>query len=358
MAVSLYAAFLARAVYRYAAPFSFVMTMAAITLAQSTQREFPTPITMPEISATIRSRDIGDARLTTHWYLLETGQGDLFLNIATRNLNADFDVFTFSNLAPVTKVVVFADAGDFETGRVLYFRKPEKLLLRVQGRTPGDEPATYRLKFAGSFVASRENIREPELPRATVDTEAGVRVNTVGTIIPTPRKVEPTRPATDVTTANEEKAARTNEPERRVEDTGETKPTAETKEDSSETGNEEPTTSKRVTTAANRRRKTGVRPAKPPAANSAPTEAPRARSTRIPANDRRRVNEPKRAEPPKADPLANVKLAIMFKDGTRIDKPLPEVLRFTVDRGMLTVIGKDGTIARYSMIDVAKVTIE
>jgi hypothetical protein len=60
----------------------------------------------------------------------------------------------------------------------------------------------------------------------------------------------------------------------------------------------------------------------------------------------------------KVDPLANVQLVIVFKDGRRIERPLTDVARFSVDRGTLTVIAKGGRIGRYSMIDVAKVTIE
>jgi len=60
----------------------------------------------------------------------------------------------------------------------------------------------------------------------------------------------------------------------------------------------------------------------------------------------------------KTDPLANVQLVIVFKDGRRIERPLTEVARFSVDRGVLTVIAKGGRIGKYSMVDVSKVTIE
>ena len=75
--------------------------------------------------------------------------------------------------------------------------------------------------------------------------------------------------------------------------------------------------------------------------------------------------EPKRPEkavqqpsPPKVDPLASIKLVISLKDGDRLERPMNEVLRFTVDKGVLTVIAKDGKIVRYSLLDVSKVTIE
>jgi hypothetical protein len=323
-------------------------------LCQSTQQEFPTPIVDPEVSATIKPRDVGDARLTTHWYLLETGQGDLFLNISARNLNADLDIFTFGTLTPVTKVVVYADVGEYETGRVLYFRKPEKLLLRIQGRTPGDEPASYRLKFAGGFVASKARIDQPELPRATVDTESGVRVNSVGTIIPAPKKMEPAREVDETAKRTDEVAAKPDPTDVRKPEPEPSKPEVITTDETAADPSTAEPLARRSSTAANRRRSSTVRPAKTPGANTAPTEAPKTSTTRA----RRPSPRPKVAEPPPVDPLANVRLVILFKDGTRIERPLPEVSRFTVDRGVLTVINKDGTIGRYSMVDVAKVTIE
>jgi len=123
--------------------------------------------------------------------------GDLFVNVLTRNFTGDIDIFTLNGLQPLAKIVVYADLAENETGRVIYLRKPEKLLLRIQGRTPGDEGANYRFKFAGSFVASRESETPggPELPRVAVRDEGSVRVNSVGTIIETPvkrsKKTEP-----------------------------------------------------------------------------------------------------------------------------------------------------------------------
>ena len=61
---------------------------------------------------------------------------------------------------------------------------------------------------------------------------------------------------------------------------------------------------------------------------------------------------------PGQDPLQNINLVILFKDGRTIQRPMSEVFRFSVDKGILTVISKDGTIGRYSILEVAKVTIE
>ena len=56
--------------------------------------------------------------------------------------------------------------------------------------------------------------------------------------------------------------------------------------------------------------------------------------------------------------LENVKLVIVFKDGGKIERPMNEVLRFSVDNGVFTVISKNGSIGRYSILDITKVSIE
>ncbi len=70
---------------------------------------------------------------------------------------------------------------------------------------------------------------------------------------------------------------------------------------------------------------------------------------------KRNKREPKEKLP---DPLENIRLVILFKDGSIIERPMSEVFKFSVDKGLLTVISKTGTIGRYSILDVAKVTIE
>jgi hypothetical protein len=49
----------------------------------------------------------------------------------------------------------------------------------------------------------------------------------------------------------------------------------------------------------------------------------------------------------------------LFKDGTTLERPMNEVARVNVDnKGMLTIVLKDGKIERHSILDVAKMTIE
>ena len=36
----------------------------------------------------------------------------------------------------------------------IYFRQPQKVILRIEGRTPNDDPAEFQIKFAGNFEAA------------------------------------------------------------------------------------------------------------------------------------------------------------------------------------------------------------
>ena len=163
-------------------------------LAQSSNVDFPTPITRDEVKGRIAARDIGDSRLTSHYYVFEGRQGDILINIEANNLNGDIDVFLAESLKPLTKINLYADSGVTQTGRELYLRKSEKLILRIEGRTPNDDPATYSIKFSGSFqaVAAKSAVQEPKLPKVTSETEGEVKVNSVGTIIATKPKPKPT----------------------------------------------------------------------------------------------------------------------------------------------------------------------
>ncbi|MET0752116.1 MAG: hypothetical protein ABWZ66_02030, partial [Pyrinomonadaceae bacterium] len=66
----------------------------------------------------------------------------------------------------------------------------------------------------------------------------------------------------------------------------------------------------------------------------------------------------KKVKPAEPNPLENINLVVLFKDGTKIERPMSEVLRVNVDKGILTIVAKDGTIGRYSILDVAEMTIK
>ena len=75
-------------------------------------------------------------------------------------------------------------------------------------------------------------------------------------------------------------------------------------------------------------------------------------------DDIARKSHEAKTEEKKPDPLADIRLIIQLKDGGVIERRLSEIVKFSVDNGVLTVVAKDGKIVRYSMLLVAKVTIE
>jgi len=330
--------------------------------AQSTNQSFPTAVTANEISGTIKARDLGDARLTSYFYVFNGKQGDIFINVVTKNLDGDIDVFTADNLRPLTKITVYSDNPDSETGRVIYLRQPQKLILRVEGKTPTDEPASFRIKFAGSFeavagIAETDETKEPEVKS---NEQGDVRVNSVGTIIEVKPKPKPTPKSTTAKVekkepkkADEEKdtekteteTAKKDEPEEEVK-----KPEVVVtenlpeKKDDSETKTDE-NAAEKVTPKKNPIPKKQVRPKKP--ATTAKTET-------------KPKTTPEKTSEPTVDlsQLANIQLVVIFKDGRKIERPMSEILKFSVDKGILTIISKDGNIGRYSILDVAKITVE
>jgi hypothetical protein len=306
--------------------------------SQSSDQQFPTPVRSSEISSVIKARDIGDSRSTTHYYTFEGEQGDLFINVQTRNFTGDIDVFVVQGLRPLTKMVLYADVTETETGRVIYLRKHETILLRIQGRTPDDDDASYRIKFAGSFAVSKAvGDGADSAPTVANTRQSGNQVNSVGTII--------ARPTPEVREKEVEVAVAENP-----------------KEESKRAADAAPTKKAPTVKVTDPVAEKPKRSARTPAVNK-PKREPEKTDERT-ATDRPRQPTPdtkRTAREPKAtprDPMAGVNLSIKLKSGKVIEKPMTEVYRFTVERAVLTVINSDGSLTRYQMIDVASVTIE
>ncbi len=356
----------------------FLAVSALDANAQSINQYSPTPIKTNEISGRIPARDLGDARLTTYYYAFDGVQGDVFVNVVTTNFNGDIDVFTADNLRPLTKITVYADTSNNETGRVIYLRQPIKMILRVEGRTPNDDAATFQIKFAGSFAPSNVIAETDATPEIKSNNQTDVRVNSVGTIIevkpkptPTPKvavakiekpaKAKKTKPIAEnkpVAVAVEEKDAKDNvlkenvaeiEPKKNV-----TKETvAETEPKEVETPVEPQPPIAIIEKTAEKEIK------KPTTEEKAIAETPNAEKSPVKTADK--VKEKKKSNAVKPVPpsaLININLVILFKDGSKIERSMSDVLKVGVDKGILTVISKDGTIGRYSILDVEKMTIE
>lgn len=337
----------------------FAFCISAVS-AQSTRVEMPTPITSNELSGRINARDIGDSRLTTYYYVFNGNQGDIYLKISSANLNGDIDVFYAENMRPLTKITLYADLAS-DTGREIYLRKPEKLILRVEGRSPNDDAATFSIKFEGSFqaLAASDATTDTDTPRVKSDISGAVRVNSVGTILEVPAKPEPEK---TVATTAKKPVRKTSAPK------NDSTTTAEKRDDA--TSENENLNRKRVASSEDSSKKTVAEtPAKKPAATRTRTPARRpARTTPAKTTTAKAPAEKKLPVPSKsvaemntselATALENVRLVVLMKNGDKIDRPMSEVLRFSVDKGVLTIISKRGAISRFSILDVEKVSIE
>jgi hypothetical protein len=363
------------------------------TRSQSTDQAYPTAVSENQLSGRIKARDIGDARLTAYYYAFNARQGDLFINVVTKNLNGSVNLFAADGLRPLAQILVYADLSASETGRVVYLRKPEKLILRIEGRTPNDDPAEFQIKFAGSFeaVAPTEEPEAPKVSNAALENDSGVRVNSVGTIVEVIPKPKPTPKAATETAKTAEKVETETTASTEAKP-GETKPESEnpkvektvTEEKSAEetkSSEEKPRAAIAKSTVGRTRRHTRPVPPLKKETETANKENVNNGQAKPPEEakptEEVKKEEPKKAAPPparsktrpkvvvtdnipqpKPDPLASINLVILFKDGSKIERPMSEVLRFSVDRGVLTVVSKDGTTAKYSILDVTSVTIQ
>ncbi len=345
--------------------------------AQSHDQNFPTPITANEISGRIPARDLGDARLTTFYYTFDGIQGDVFINVVTTNFNGDIDVFTASDLRPLTKITAYADSPNNETGRVVYLRQPVKLILRVEGRTPNDDAATFQIKFAGSFAPSTAVANAASEPEVKSNNDSDVRVNSVGTIIEV--KPKPT-PTPKEVIAKVEKPPKEKKPEKVVKEeepkeSGEEKPAAKESENKEAIAVKVPKPKKPKTPKVPKKPDAVVKEkdAEKEIAESKKAEAKKetdkkteekaeaektAKETANAAKVSKEKKKSNEVKPVPSSALENINLIILFKDGTKIERPMSEILKFGVDKGILTVISKDGAIGRYSILNVEKMTVQ
>lgn len=292
---------------------------AGIAFSQSTDQNFPTPVTSNEIRGAINARAMGDGRSTSYYYIFDGKQGDIFVNVVTRNFSGDIDIFVADGLRPITKIVAFADLEEAETGRVIYLRKPERLVLRVQGRTPNDEPAEFRLKFAGSFLA----VDADSMPAAP-DEPKVIRVSDANAL----ERAEKAR-LSETAAAREPQGDGAN---RSSDSAPETRPVR--RGSSTLPGSRTAADPSKQSTGAPRSA-AGTRAIRP---RQAPAESERAAST--------------------ADPMAAFRLVVIFKNGDRLERPMGEILRFSVDSGVLQILSRDGKFSRYSMAEIDRIAIE
>jgi len=350
--------------YRLRNSILFLLVLAALCasaqngLAQSSDQSLPTPVLTNEINGRIKALDLGDPRSTRHFYAFEGNPGDLLITIDTKNLNGDFDVFTSVTFRPLMKTTVYASSQSPEVTKGIYLRAHQILILRVEARTPSDEPGTYHIRFGGTFARFSGGIPVAEASTEsdeTAEKSGANRLSSVGATIP--------RPPTETVETAEAKPSPS--PEKAAEKTSEE--TQQVKKTGSNT-------SRRTTSRPPPRRGTRPPPSKPtasakktePAKIETPkteTEAAKTEAEK-PVEEKPAVTEkPAETGPPSAktksqEALPGARLIIEEKDGTRIDRPMSTVRRVTIEGNAIVIILKTGKIERIAMSDVARMSIE
>jgi hypothetical protein len=323
------------------------MLLAALpanVLAQSSDQGLPTAVLSNEVEATIPALDLGDPRLTRHYYAFEGTPGDLIISINSRNLNGDMDIFTAVSFRPLTKITIYADTISPAVTKSIYLRTKQILILRVEARTPNDNPGNYRIRFSGAFAAFSGGIPVAETTDETSEvasSRSGTRrVSSVGATIAEPPAETPA--ASPGATPGTETAT-----EKPTEEVETTKATAT-----------KPVRAKPIrssSTARNPRRRPPARP-KPKTdteAARAETEEPKKKATEgeeKPATEGESTQE--------LSPQPGGRLIIERKDGTLIDRPMSTVRRVIVEGNQIVIVLKTGRTERIPMANVAKMAIE
>ena len=308
----------------------FLLT-ATSAYAQSIDPNAPSPVRTNSVTGSIPARDLGDARVTDHYFAFTGTPGDLLITVQSKNLNGDIDVFTAGSLRPLLKITVYAEITTPVT-KGIYLRKREDLVLRVEARSPNDDEGTYRLFFGGSFepIVGGPDIAETETPTTETPerTPGTKRVSSVGA-----RIEEPTPPPT-----TEVAAAPTSEP------TPEPTPEAKPVESPTRTTEKERVEEyKRPTPPRNTRTR---RPA-----GRRPATTPTTRDT-VAATEEEKPKPP--AEP---EPELGPRLVIETNDGTLINRSMSSVRRVTVENGQVVILNRDGTINRVLLANIVRMSI-
>lgn len=306
---------------------AYLLLIASPSFAQSIDPNTPSPVRSNSVNGRIAARDLGDSRLTDHYYAFTGTPGDLLITVQSKNLNGDVDVFTAGSLRPLIKITLYAEIPTPVT-KGIYLRKREDMVLRIQARTPSDDEGTYRLFFGGSFepIAGGPDIAEAETPttEAPPRTPGTRRVTSVGARID-----EPPPPVTEVAAAPT--------PEPTPAPTPEATPVespSPSREKAAEAEAEKPTPAR----STRSRRPARPRPT-PRTRDTATAEAP----------------QPKPA--PEPEPEVGPRLVIETNDGTLINRAMSSVRRVTVENGLVVILNRDGTINRVALANVVRMSI-
>ena len=317
---------------------SSVCALRQRALAQSPDQNLPTPVLSNEVTGTIVALDLGDPRSTRHFYALEATPGDLLITLQSKNLDGDIDLFTAITFRPLMKTTIYGSGQSQEITKGIYLRTRQILILRVEARTPNDEPGTYRVHFGGTFqkfsggIPVAENTQPPEL---TPEKSGANLLSSVGATI--------ARPPAEVV-----EPAATPSPEKPSEETA-AKTTPATK----------PAATSRRTTRAPRR---GSRPTPPRSTTASGTTEPSKpepkKTEENPVTEKTAPAEEKAKGQEIAPEPAGARLVIEQKDGTKSYRPMSAVRRVVVEGGTIVIVLKSGRVERIQMANVARFAIE
>jgi hypothetical protein len=372
-----------------------LLATALCAVAQSSLLEAPTPVTSGEIAGRIPALDMGDARLTHHFYTLNARPGDLELTVTASNLEGDIDLFSAVAMRPLTKVTLYG-GSDTTVARTVFFRRDETLILRVQARSPNDADGSYRIRFGGTFVASTapapdesERASQPSPSSAPAtgarqNTRGSYRVNSIGARIeepkaevaaapsPTPAETEPSgsavtpKPATTRANTARGRAAARRESARREAARRAGTPATASDAEKSEAAKDAP--AGRDSTASETAR------AEPPRSATNRTRPNRNRAPRAGAADRSAAtpNTPPAVSTPAPDADGSTtgaaaatgleapgsRLVLELRDGTTVVREMSEVRRVAIEGRLVVIVLKNGRTERQPLSNIQRMTIE
>jgi len=308
--------------------------------AQSSDQSLPTPVLSKEINGKIVALDLGDPRMTRHFYAFEGTPGDLLITVNSRNLNGDVDVFTAVTFKPLMKISIYANTIPPEVTKSLYFRTQQILILRVEARTPNDDPGEYHITFGGSFNPFSGGIPVAEASESSAETASDTgrnnrRLSSVGARIEQPAaeiKPEETKPPEIVAEKPPEEKPVVTKPAPRP------RPARPTRNRPGRTPRPRPATTE---------------PAK---TETAKTETAATEEKKNAAEEEKPPEKPATEKP--AQETTGARLIIEKVDGTREDRPMSTVRRVVVEGSVILVVLKNGRIERIPMSLVTRMAIE
>ncbi len=319
----------------------------AVSLAQSVDINSPSPVQTNEVVGTIAARDLGDSRLTDHFYAFTGTPGDVLITVRSNNLNGDVDVFTAGSLRPLMKFTLHAESSSPVT-RAVFLRKREDLILRVEARSPNDDEGIYTVRFGGSFqaIAGDAPLADAQNPTSESETTAGSRrVSSVGARIAEPPVV---REEVVAAPTPDDLAAPTPTPESTIA-TAEAEPAPSPRR---ARGRVPPGRRRPASQPATKKEESGTETTNEEkvAADSDTDPAP---STR-PTVRRGSTNSQTGQIPVQTGP----RLVIDMIDGRRVEHFMSAIRRVTVENNQIVVRHKDGLVERTRMREVLRMAIE